>query len=347
MTNNSGTIFVLYHKGLRTGGPEALHQLVDMLRELGQDAYLVPHPHTVQNHRVEQYNVYDAPEAPEIIDAPENVVVYPETYVYEMSHVKRAQRMCWWLSIDNSLTFMAERMWQRSGAGLFQKTREVAVPYARMWKNGVAPAMLRQDRDVVHLAQSSYAWAVIATRFDAVPSLVSDYTPTGEFQAVPETTRNHHLVTYNPAKGGHIIDAVKAQSPSSLEWRPIVGMTRSEVVDTLQGCGLYVDLGHHPGKDRMPREATLSGALTVVARRGSGAFYADVPIPWEHKITPGEDEVSSAAAMLPHLIENFEAEVAKQDPYRETILNERSRFRREVEDVFVKGHLGKDAYDYA
>jgi hypothetical protein len=346
MTQNSGKIFVLYHKGLRTGGPEALHQLVDMLRELGQDAYLVPHPHTVHNDRVEQYNVYDAPEAPEIIDAPENVVVYPETYVYEMSGVKLARRMCWWLSIDNSLTFMAERMWYRSTATRLEKARQVAIPFARMWKNRVNPGMLRRDRDVVHLVQSSYAWAFVATRFDVVPSLVSDYTPNAEFQGTVEVPRNRHLVTYNPAKGGDIIEAVKAQSPSSIEWRPIAGMTRAEVVATLQGCGVYLDLGHHPGKDRMPREAALSGALSVVARRGSGAFYADVPVPWEHKITPGDDEVMTAAAMLPELINNFDAEVAKQDSYRATILNERSRFKSEVEDVFVKGRLGKDAYDY-
>ena len=346
MTDHSGTIFVLYHKGLRTGGPEALHQLVDMLRELGRDAYLVPHPHTVHNDRVEQYNIYNAPEAPAIIDAPGNVVVYPETYVYEMSGVKLARRMCWWLSIDNSLTFMAERMWHRSDAGPFEKAKEASVPFARMWKNKVAPAFLRNDRDVVHLVQSSYAWAFVATRFDVVPSLISDYTPNSEFQAHPETSRNRNLVTYNPAKGGHIIEAVKKLCPPSIEWQPIVGMTRAEVVGTLQGCGVYLDLGHHPGKDRMPREAALSGALSIVARRGSGAFYADVPVPWEHKITPGKDEVSAAAAMLPQLIGNFDAEVAKQDRYRAAILNEKSRFRSEVEDVFVKGQLGKDAYDY-
>ncbi|UTT68309.1 hypothetical protein NMQ03_13720 [Arthrobacter sp. DNA4] len=346
MTTNSGSIFVLYHRGLRTGGPEALHQLVDMLRELGQDAYLVPHPHTAGNDRVEQYGIYDAPEAPEIIDSAENVVVYPETYVHEMSHIKQARRMCWWLSIDNSLTFMAERMWYRNTVSLFEKAKEAAVPFARMWKNGVTPAKMRTDKDVIHLVQSSYAWAFVATRLDVVPSLVSDYTPTREFQATATAKRNRQLVTYNPAKGGHIIDAVKAASPPTIEWQPIVGMTRAEVVATLQQCGVYLDLGHHPGKDRMPREATLSGALTIVARRGSGAFYADVPIPWEHKITPGDTEVATAAAMLPQLIANFEQEVAKQASYRETILNERSRFKREVEDVFVNGRLGKDAYDY-
>lgn len=346
MPQNSGKIFVLYHRGLRTGGPEALHQLVDMLRELGQDAYLVAHPDTRHNARVEQYTAYDAPEAPEIIDAPENVVVCPETYLIELTEIRFAKRMCWWLSIDNSLTFMAERMWRRSPAGLLAKARETAVPFARMWKNGITPGKIRKDRNVIHLVQSSYAWAFIATRFDAVPSLVSDYTPTAEFLASSGNPRNGRLVTYNPAKGGKIIDAVKAICPPSIEWRPIVGMTREEVVKTLQDCAVYLDLGHHPGKDRMPREATLSGALTVVARRGSGAFFADVPIPWEHKITPGSEEAVTAARMLPELMANLEEEVAKQESYRQAIMNERSRFKREVEDVFVKGHFGKDAYDY-
>lgn len=346
MTTNSRSIYVLYPRGVRTGGPEALHQLVDMLRDLGQDAYLVPQPHTAGHDRVEQYGIYDAPEVAEIVDAPGNVVVYPETYVQGMCEIKHARRMCWWLSIDNSLTFMAERMWYRNTSGLLEKAKEAAVPFARMWKNCVTPAKLRTERDVVHLVQSSYAWAFVATRLDVVPSLVSDYTPTEEFQAAPTVERNRQLVTYNPAKGGHIIDAVKAVCPPTIEWRPIVGMTRSQVVTTLQKCGVYLDLGHHPGKDRMPREATLSGALTIVARRGSGAFYADVPIPWEHKITPGDTEVATAAAMLPRMIANFDQEVAKQSNYRDTILNERSRFRREVEDVFVNGRLGKDAYDY-
>jgi hypothetical protein len=347
MTQNPGKIFVLYHRGLRTGGPEALHQLVDMLRELGQDAYLVAHPGTAHNARVEQYAKYNAPEAPEIIDEAGNTVVCPETFLIELAAVKHARRMCWWLSIDNALTFMAARMWSRSTSGLVAKVMETAIPYARMWKNNITPGRIRKDGAIVHLVQSSYAWAFTATRFDTVPSLVSDYTPTSEFQTADESVRNHNLVTYNPAKGGQIIEAVQALCDPSIEWRPIQGMTREQVVATLRECGVYLDLGHHPGKDRMPREAALSGALTVVSRRGSGAFFADVPIPWGHKVTPGDGEARSAAAMLPVLIKDLAAEVAKQDTYRRTIMQEREKFKREVEDVFVKGQLGKDAYDYA
>ena len=33
----------------------------------------------------------------------------------------------------------------------------------------------------------------------------------------------------------------------------------------------------------MPREAALAGAITLVSRRGSGANWQDVPLPWDHK----------------------------------------------------------------
>ena len=346
MSNNARKIFVLYHRGLRTGGPEALHQLVSTLRELGQDAYLVAHATTAGTARVAEYSVYDAPEADAIEDATGNIVVVPETFIEDVFVYKHAKKMIWWLSIDNALTFMGERLWQRTTGGLAAKIRETWVPFLRMLKHGDTPFQMRQRRDIVHLVQSSYAWSFIASRLNTVPSLLSDFTPQGEFGPADEAKRHPRLVTYNPAKGAHIIEAVKKVSDPSIEWLPIQGMTRSEVVTTLQTCAIYLDLGHHPGKDRMPREAALSGALALVVRRGSGAYFADVPIPWEHKIMPDESEVSATAAALPRLMENLFQEIRKQDAYRSAIMAERDRFRKEVADIFINNRLGKDAYDY-
>jgi len=346
VSNKAPKIFVLYHRGLRTGGPEALHQLVSTLRELGQDAYLVPHYTTASRDRVAQYSIYDAPEAESVEDAPGNFVVVPETFIEDVFGYRHATKMIWWLSIDNALTFMAERQWRRSTGTLATKIRETWVPFLRMLKHGDTPLQMRRRRDIVHLVQSSYAWSFIACRLNTVPSLLSDFTPNAEFGPADESRRNPRLVTYNPAKGAHIIEAVKRVADPSIEWLPIQGMTRAEVVTALQSCGIYLDLGHHPGKDRMPREAALSGALSVVARRGSGAYYADVPIPWEHKITPDDNEVASTAAALSGLMENLPQEVRKQDAYRNAIMGERNRFRQEVADIFINNRLGKDAYDY-
>ncbi|MET4136982.1 hypothetical protein [Pseudarthrobacter sp. PvP090] len=346
MSENSRKIYVLYPRGLRTGGPEALHQLVDMLRGLGQDAYLVPHPATASAARAEQFGIYNAPEAPAAVDAEGNVVVVPEVYISELHSYKRATPVCWWLSIDYSPTFVAGRTALRSAAGPLASLRETLIPRLSAIKNHVDPRSIAKSR-IVHAVQSSYAWAFLFSQLNVVPSLLSDYTPSAEFLSRGEDgSRNHRLVTFNPVKGGDIIREVMSVCDPSIEWRPIQGMTRTEVTSTLGECGIYLDLGFHPGKDRMPREAALSGALTVVGRRGSGAFYSDVPVPWEHKITPGPTEVSAAAALLPQLMADLPAEIAKQDSYRAAILSEKDRFKREVSDIFVEQRFGKDAADY-
>lgn len=346
MISSSSKIYVVYPRGLRTGGPEALHQLVDMLRELGQDAYLVPHSSTRNNPRAEQFSFYNAPEATEAVDADGNVVVVPEVFVADLHAFKNATPICWWLSIDYSPTFFASRMSLRSSSGPVASFKETLIPRLAAIKNRVDVRDIKKSR-IVHAVQSSYAWAFLFSQLNVVPSLLSDYTPSKEFMAGSDKQpRNHHLVTYNPVKGGDIISEVKKVCDPAIEWRPIQGMTRPQVISTLNECGIYLDLGFHPGKDRMPREAALSGALTVVGRRGSGAFYADVPIPWEHKITPGTNEVAEAAALLPRLIGDLPREIAKQDSYRTAILAEKSRFKREVMDIFVEKQLGKDAYDY-
>jgi hypothetical protein len=346
MSENSRKIYVVYPRGLRTGGPEALHQLVDMLRELGEDAYLVPHPATAGTPRAEQFEVYNAPEAPAPVDAEGNVVVVPEVYVADLHAYKHATPICWWLSIDYSPTFVAGRTALRSTAGPWSSLKETLIPRLSAVKNHVDPRSIKRSR-IVHAVQSSYAWAFLFSHLNVVPSLLSDYTPSAEFvSAGGNGSRNQRLVTFNPVKGGDIIREVMKVCDPSIEWRPIQGMTRTQVTATLGECGIYLDLGFHPGKDRMPREAALSGALTVVGRRGSGAFYSDVPIPWEHKITPGATEVSSAATLLPQLLAELPLEIAKQDSYRAVILSEKERFKREVADIFVEQRFGKDAADY-
>lgn len=342
----STIIYVVYPRGQKTGGPEALHQLVDALRKHGQDAYLVPHPATVRNERVTAFEVYDAPEATRVIDSHDSIVVVPEVFINYLFDLKFALPICWWLSIDNSATFIARKSVERSAPmEIFNRTSRVA-PRILALRTSFDVARIRRSR-IIHAVQSSYAWAYLFTNLRVIPSLLSDYTPLDEFKtARPRADRLPNLVTYNPVKGGHIIREVIKRTDPSILWRPIQGMSRPEVVSTLQESGIYIDLGHHPGKDRLPREAAVSRALTLVSRRGSGAFYGDVPIPWEHKVTPGRDEIAVVSEMLPSLIDNLQLEVDKQDPYRIIIEGERNRFNLEVEDVFLKRHWGKDALDY-
>lgn len=344
MTRTYDNVFVLYPRGVRTGGPEALHQLVDMLRSLGQPAFLVACS-GAEKMRVEEYACYDAPEVSTAVDSPRNAVVVPETYTRELRKFKHAKKFCWWLSIDNSPFFESEKLMGRIAP---DRARNVLRLTKHFVLSSVQSALRTRNRnDWVHLAQSSYAWAYVSSRINTNPSLLSDYTRTEEFDTEARSSVSRgRTVAYNPAKGRECIEKIIVSSPEDIEWRPIRGLSRAGVIELLQETSIYLDMGHHPGKDRMPREAALAGAVAIVSRRGAGAYYNDVPVPWEHKVSIGEDSIEIAVERIKHVLENVPVESLKQKDYVARILAEKDQFRREVEDIFILRRLGKDFPDY-
>ena len=79
-------------------------------------------------------------------------------------------------------------------------------------------------------------------------------------------------VAVNPVKGGDQIDSLDVKSVK------LYGMSRQQVKDELESSMVYVDFGHHPGRDRFPREACLSGAIVFTSRIGAALNPIDIPI---------------------------------------------------------------------
>lgn len=345
MTSNYENIFVMYPRGVRTGGPEALHQLVDMLRSLGQPAFLVACS-GAEKPRASEYDCYNAPEVPAAVDSPRNAVIVPETYIRELKRFKHATKFCWWLSIDNSPIFESEKLIGRIEPDRARNRLRLAKHFALSAVQSILRS--RHRNDCIHLAQSSYAWAYVSSRINTNPSILSDYTCVEEFgtQFRPQLLSRGRTVAYNPAKGRETVEKIIESAPKDIEWRPIQNLSRAGVIALLQDTSIYLDMGHHPGKDRMPREAALAGAVSIVSRRGAGAYYNDVPVPWEHKISIGPIAVEMAVQRIEQVLENVPAEALKQKEYVRRILEEKEQFRREVEDIFLLHRLGKDYADY-
>jgi hypothetical protein len=335
------TIHVLYERGDRTGGPEALHQLVHTLRSLGQDAYLTPLPRTERLERVKEYAHYDAPERA-FEDAPGNALVGAETQLLKLRAARQATPVCWWLSIDYAPLFYAQR------ESLYRHSYTPVERLKRIARVGLTAAhrlTVHGDlgRRLLHLAQSHYAWNFVYDHLDVVPSLVSDFTPSDQLDGLPRRplADRGRTVAYNPKKGGWVVDELRRRG-APYDFVPLQNMTREEVLRTLCETAVYMDAGHHPGKDRMPREAALAGAVTLVARRGAGANSQDVPIPWEHKIDMTGDVPANAAARLDEVFSDLVEHKDRQAGYEPVIRAERARFEREVAAFFVDGRYGSD-----
>lgn len=342
VTNKYRKIFVLFPQGVRTGGPEALVQLVHCLRSLGQDAYLVPLPGTEKAEHVQQFAIYNAPVSAETDDSHDCAIVVPEMALSQIRKYRRAARYVWWLSIDfSNLFFALKRLESLQGRGPGVLAKRMVLHLMRV-RDVVRLRALSRDKHVKHLAQSHYARSFLYAQSGLLASIVSDFTPVDDFKKRADITSNRgRRVAFNPAKGAESIAEIRDRIRPDWELVPIQGMTRAEVVRALSTSAVYLDLGNHPGKDRMPREAALAGALTIVSRRGSGAFFGDTPLPATHKVNTDGDLAADAARIVTTALENLAVEVAKQDDYRQWILSERDKFALEVSRVFVD-HVTQD-----
>lgn len=323
---------VLYGRGIRSGGPEAVHQLVHELRAVGVDAFVVPDRRTVGNTRVADYAAYDAPERMVVPDEPSQVVVAPEVYLPELLALRRVRRVCWWLSIDNSPVFRAERYLADVTAGLADRPRareaRSLVWLARRELSGWRTRL----RDIEHLTQSTYAAEYLGRRLGVETMPVSDYIPGAATAVLPERPASGPIpvVAFNPAKGVRLLRGVRRRIGRDIRWLPIEGLSPGGVRERLAEATAYLDLGPHPGKDRMPREAALAGAVSVVVRRGSGAYQSDVPTPPEHKVALDGDVVGNALEVVRAVLDEPDRAFARQREFRLGIQAQEGVFRAEV-----------------
>lgn len=341
-----GRVFVYYPRGTRTGGPEALHQLVHHLRAIEVDATLVPLPGMEHVPRVREYDKYDAPEVSRIEDAPGNAVIVPESAISTLRRVRSAERIIWWLSIDNAMPFLPTQ--ERLDRKFTARLGVPHVPWAPSAKVAIerhvmaAMPMGEILRSSKHLAQSAYARAYIQTHYGMAGTFVTDYIPrstTGEREAHTPRSKS---IAFNPKKAPWVPDLLGPLLPG-VEWHRLEGLSAEGVADMLRRSAVYFDPGYHPGRDRMPREAALNGAVTMVARRGAGAYWGDVPIADQFKVTSSRDFATDAAGRIAAVLRDVSSAVEAQEGYLNWILDDEKRFAQEVRRAFIEGRWEDDS----
>jgi hypothetical protein len=146
-------------------------------------------------------------------------------------------------------------------------------------------------------------------------------------------------ICFFPNKGADLaarfIEQPSARHP--VEFVPIRGMTKPEVRKTLFGARIYLDFGGHPGKDRVPREAAIAGAVVLLHAAGAARHFPDHPLPPEYLFT--DDDIASGGLWerVEAILDDSSAHCAAQRFYREAILLERERFDLEVRSFFFSG----------
>jgi hypothetical protein len=317
------SVLVICPADAMTAGPEALHQLVAELNDQGQPAAIVYHPFDREAATPEPYRKYNVPVA-RYADAAGTLIVFPEIFPTLALRVRHARAAIWWMSVNNYTCVRYESV-------LRDKIR-----YARNLLKGRRPWRgMAALRGLTHLAQSRYAELFLsehgiagAPLSDPIPVYLEPDYLAALAQRLP--TPRQDVILYNPTKGAKVTAQLRAAFPQWV-FRPLRGLDRAALADAFLGAKLYVDFGHHPGKDRLPREAAIHGCCVITGRYGSAANPVDVPIADRYKLDVRDvGFVDRFGEEVSRIFEDFETASEDFAAYRTAIAREPMNFREQV-----------------
>lgn len=321
-------VYIVCPAESRSGGPELMHQLASELLRRGVDARMYYVPNDVENPVHAAYEAYHIPYVRSLQDEPQNVLVFPETAgIGDFIFVGRfVRKIFWWMSVDNWLKTVIKWL-----AAQLENPLESPMP-----------KMLRFDKDtfLTHWVQSEYARQFVS--LNGVPEkdiqFVGDYLNPVFLarSAGRDETKKEDIIVYNPNKGMEFTEQLMKAAPE-LDWRPIQDMTREEVEQLLARAKVYIDFGNHPGRDRIPREAAVSGCCVLTGKRGAAANAVDISIPERYKFDDDAEQIPEILREIQRIFLDFSTASKDFESYRRSIYQEPQEFRRQVAEAFSFG----------
>lgn len=318
-------IYVACPANIATGGPELLHQLVYELTKLGRNAFMFYYKCGKENPVHSAYKKYNNRFVDEIDDDTANILIVPEVNTGMIEQYKNIQKVIWWLSVDNYYDRFGSRSW-----------------YKRLLKRIFAPIFKQKysfdpNDGVHHFVQSEYAYQFLKSKNIHQIAYLSDYLNEFFIQEQLEniTKEKENIVIYNPKKGIEFTQKLMSEAGDDIQFIPLQDMTREEVAETLSKAKVYIDFGNHPGKDRIPREAAISGCCVITNKQGSAKYFEDVMIDDIYKFEDKPENIGIIIKKIKECFINYDENNEQFNFYRAKIKNEQSVFIEEVKNIFA------------
>lgn len=315
------TRYFVFCPYFRTGGPEALHQLCGSLRDLNQEAWLWYTDSLCNNQEdrdiIPEYSHYNVKLSPlhdlESIDHSDCVWILPEGMPPDFYQQKRkAQIAVWYLATVSG--------------------NPNAIAYQ-------TPAL----KSALLLAQSDFGYEEIKRACPKHPNIfrLTDYTRESLLHKDEQLRQESRIaqVVFNPSKGIQHTQQIRRFLPD-IRFVPVRNMDLAMLKDLGLKSSLYIDFGHHPGKDRLPRELASLGSNVITGDEGVAASNIDLPIGrWKMRRRDGviydysyiANKIRFALADQRNIFDELSA-------YRSVIRNEKQTFFSEVQ-AFIDATL--------
>lgn len=320
-------IYVLCPANIHTGGPESLHQLTSRLISFGIDAKILFCPRVGEFFDINDpvhpaLKKYHVPYTFSFEDSSRNIFVVPEPLTEHLYAVKKCRRVLWWMSVNNYL----ENILALIRPCVDNPLAEPVPKYFSFDK----PEIVDE-----HWGQSEYVRQFL--RLNGVKKITSVETHMSQTflsnAARVDFAAKKNFVAFNPRKGYDFTKKLIELAPD-IDWRPIENMSPAQVCELLAASKVYIDFGNFPGRERLPREAAVSGCVVITGKRGAAGNDVDFNIPDEFKFDERTSKLEDIIKKIRDVLKNFEQSFAAQKNFREQIFNAQKNFSDAVIAAF-------------
>lgn len=335
-------IYIVLPANFKSGGPELGHQLAALYNGIvGIETIIAYYNVKVGvnpinkefEHYVKHWEKYE-----NIIDDEESVIIYPETYVNLVSDYQKAKKVIWWMSVDFYLGLADWRHYFKS----FVKGKNNPFTIIHALLSTLKRQLLRKFKSFrrniykaqLHLYQSEYARLFLCKKGITNCMPLSDYINDMYFFNDNNHINRENRVLYNPKKGWNYTKKLIKAKPDFI-WVPIQNLSTSEVVNLLRTSKVYIDFGNHPGKDRFPREAAISGCCIITGKCGAANNNIDIDIPSKFKFENTNKNICDIIELIDYCLVNYYDIVHEFDLYRNKIKHEKEQFIEEAKNLLV------------
>ncbi len=307
-----------------TGGTESLHLLASVMQSLRLEASIVYYPFQKTFETPNAYSAYRV-KVTRFQDIEDTLTIFPEILLMRALKVSSSVSAIWWLSVDNFL----KRKYKNSLLNTIVYLAEVL--------RGNRPIFINSTlKHLVHFSKAEYDKEFLAARGVSAFNLTGPLNP--EFLALrlinSDLYNRKNTILYYPRKGHHAVDRLIKAHPR-LSFQPLERLSRRDLIQTFKSSKIFVDFGHHPGRERMTREAAICGCCVITNRRGSARNSVDVPIPERFKLDDQHCLFPDLFADRVYEIFNgFDVISQEYDPYRKIILSELKNLETEIRTLF-------------
>jgi hypothetical protein len=313
----------------KTGGTEVLHQLVYKGNKFGTVQFVICYTSI-------DWKIEFPPTPPSFVKYLENnetiievrdidsndILIFPETLSKFSLEFRFNIKCIWWLSVDNFYNSIG----YKQSFILKELVKKLFNRYPFNYINNILYSNLFD----FHLVQSEYAQDHLVQKKILKKILpLSDYIGLNYNKSQEKITEKENYILYNPLKGMDVIN--KLIEKSNFAWVRLENKTDERLIEIYRKSKIYIDFGNHPGKDRIPREASIFGCVILTNKRGSAKNKIDIPIDDYYKFN--EKDLSLIINRINEIFNNYEFHYSSQNSYRQTIIKGESNFESQIKDM--------------